>query len=161
MFLPILIASFAGGIVAFVVSTVLTLILAEIVPQAVCSRYGLFLAAHTTYFIWALMFVLAPIAWPLSWLLDKALGREVGTIYSRAELKHLITIHVENPEHREESGRKEEEERGGRGVFLVVGLGRPFSDQTVHPPSPLPQSLAKTTKSCPAPSTSATSACAT
>jgi hypothetical protein len=32
------------------------------------------------------------------------LGREVGNIYSRAELKHLIQIHVENPEHQEESG---------------------------------------------------------
>ena len=104
VFLPILIESFAGGVVSFVVSTILTLILAEIVPQAVCSRYGLFLAAHMTYAIWALMTLLAPVAWPLSWLLDKALGREVGTIYSRAELKHLITIHVENPEHREESG---------------------------------------------------------
>lgn len=27
------------------------------------------------------------------------LGREVGNIYSRSELKHLIQIHVENPEH--------------------------------------------------------------
>ena len=69
-----------------VLSTVLTLVLAEILPQAICSRYGLVLAAHTTYIIWSLMFLLAPIAWPLSWLLDKALGREVGTMYSRAEL---------------------------------------------------------------------------
>jgi len=27
------------------------------------------------------------------------LGREVGNFYTRSELKHLIQIHVENPEH--------------------------------------------------------------
>ena len=37
------------------------------------------------------------------------LGREVGNIYSRAELKHLIQIHVENPEHQEESGLTHED----------------------------------------------------
>jgi hypothetical protein len=137
-FLPILIASFAGGVVAFVVSTVLTLVLAEILPQAICSRYGLVLAAHTTYIIWALMFLLAPIAWPLSWLLDKALGREVGTMYSRAELKHLITIHVENPEHREESGRA-----CGRGGWCA-GVGRgPARALRPLPFPPLPPSVTR------------------
>ena len=105
-FLPILIASFAGGIYGFIGSTILILVLAEIAPQAICSRYGLVLAARMIYVIYFFMAVLAPVAWPLSWVLDKILGREVGTIYSRAELKHLITIHVENPEHQEESGRE-------------------------------------------------------
>ena len=45
-----------------------------------------------------MMWVLSPIAWPLAWVLDKVLGREVGTLYSRAELKHLITLHVEHPD---------------------------------------------------------------
>ena len=105
-FLPILIASFAGGVYGFIGSTVLILVLAEIAPQAICSRYGLVLAARMIYVIYFFMGLLAPVAWPLSWVLDKILGREVGTIYSRAELKHLITIHVENPEHQEESGRE-------------------------------------------------------
>jgi len=45
-----------------------------------------------------MMWLLAPVAWPLAWVLDKVLGREVGTLYSRAELKHLITLHVEHPD---------------------------------------------------------------
>lgn len=108
-FLPILIASFAGGIYGFVGSTILILVLAEIAPQAICSRYGLLQAARMIYVIYFFMALLAPIAWPVSWILDKILGREVGTIYSRAELKHLITIHVENPEHQEESGLTRED----------------------------------------------------
>ena len=103
-FLPILIASFAGGIYGFIGSTILILVLAEIAPQAICSRYGLVLAARMIYVIYFFMAVLAPVAWPLSWVLDKILGREVGTIYSRAELKHLITIHVVNPVHQVVSG---------------------------------------------------------
>ena len=113
-FLPILIASFAGGVYGFIGSTILILVLAEIAPQAICSRYGLVLAARMIYVIYFFMAVLAPVAWPLSWVLDKILGREVGTIYSRAELKHLITIHVENPEHQEESGRE---------FFFLLSLG--------------------------------------
>ena len=115
-FLPILIASFTGGIYGFIGSTILILVLAEIAPQAICSRYGLVLAARMIYVIYFFMALLAPVAWPLSWVLDKILGREVGTIYSRAELKHLITIHVENPEHQEESGREWKK-------FLFRGFG--------------------------------------
>ena len=33
----------------------------------------------------------------------------MGNIYSRAELKHLIQIHVENPAHQEESGLTQED----------------------------------------------------
>ena len=29
----------------------------------------------------------------------QVLGHEVGNIYTRSELKHLIQIHVENPQH--------------------------------------------------------------
>ncbi len=82
------------------------------------------------------MALLAPVAWPLAFILDKVnpcphsyyvscwyhlcrdgvplagtlryssrfayvqiLGREVGNFYTRSELKHLIQMHVENPEH--------------------------------------------------------------
>ena len=98
VFLPILVSSFAGGLVGFITSTVLILLLAEIVPQAICSRHGLFLAAHLTWLLRGLMVLLSPLAWPLAWILDKILGREVGNMYSRAELKHLITLHVEHPD---------------------------------------------------------------
>lgn len=32
------------------------------------------------------------------------LGKEIGTVYSKEELKRLIAIHVENPEAKEVSG---------------------------------------------------------
>ena len=41
----------------------------------------------------------------------QVLGQEVGTVYSRQELKHLINIHVENPEHQTESGLTKDDQQ--------------------------------------------------
>jgi metal transporter CNNM len=38
------------------------------------------------WLVWFLIVVLFPIAWPLSFLLDLILGREVGVIYTREEV---------------------------------------------------------------------------
>ncbi|CAL8467383.1 g6920 [Coccomyxa elongata] len=103
-FLSILLAGYTSGILGLVLSTVLIVIFAEIIPQAFCSRNGLLFGAKTIWIIRVCMVLLAPVAWPLSFILDKILGHEVGNIYTRSELKHLIQIHVENPVHQEESG---------------------------------------------------------
>ena len=47
----------------------------------------------------------------------QVLGREVGTIYTRSELKHLIGIHVENPERQNESGLTQEDHQMLSGVL--------------------------------------------
>ena len=48
----------------------------EIVPQAICSHYGLAIGAWTAWFVRFLMIVSAPISWPISKLLDYLLGSE-------------------------------------------------------------------------------------
>ena len=82
-----------GGIQAVIVSIVLVVIFAELIPQSVCSRYGLFMGAHMAMFTRAVMFVLYPIAWPVSRILHYTLGPHHGTIYRRVELKELVTMH--------------------------------------------------------------------
>ncbi|KAK9909389.1 hypothetical protein WJX75_001507 [Coccomyxa subellipsoidea] len=103
-FLSILLAGYTSGVLGLILSTALIVIFAEIIPQALCSRNGLLFGAKTIWIIRGAMVLLAPVAWPLSFILDKVLGHEVGNIYTRSELKHLIQIHVENPQHQEESG---------------------------------------------------------
>ncbi|EIE24396.1 DUF21-domain-containing protein [Coccomyxa subellipsoidea C-169] len=103
-FLSILLAGYTSGLLGLILSTALIVIFAEIIPQALCSRHGLLFGAKTIWIIRGAMLLLSPIAWPLSYILDKVLGHEVGNIYTRSELKHLIQIHVENPQHQEESG---------------------------------------------------------
>ena len=99
--IAILTASFTGGIIGGVASTALILIFGEIIPQSVCSRYGMMIGAKLVDVLGLIILILFPVAWPLSKLLDRALGEELGTIYSRHELKQLFSMqakraHAEN-----------------------------------------------------------------
>ena len=49
------------------------------------------------------------IAWPISILLDRVLGRDIGQVFSAAELHKLIRVHVENPDAQLESGLNKED----------------------------------------------------
>lgn len=94
--LSILMDSLTNGLLAFFISTGIIVIAGEIVPQAVCSRYALAIGAHMVWLVWIFIVLLFPIAWPISLLLNAILGREIGPIYSREELKTLMDIHKRN-----------------------------------------------------------------
>jgi len=44
-----------------------------------------------------LIFVLYPICWPISLVLDKILGDELPTVYSKRELMKIIEEHEDSP----------------------------------------------------------------
>ena len=44
-------------------------------------------------FVLALMYLLAPVAWPTAKLLDYILGQDHGNVYKKAGLKTLVTLH--------------------------------------------------------------------
>jgi metal transporter CNNM len=44
-------------------------------------------------FVLALMYILAPVAWPTAKLLDWLLGEDHGTVYKKAGLKTLVSLH--------------------------------------------------------------------
>ncbi|KJH45725.1 phage tail component protein [Dictyocaulus viviparus] len=79
-------------LVRIAVSTLIIVLLAEILPQSVGNRYGLMLAAKTRHITLLLFIICAPIAYPLSRLIDYVLGREVREIYSVEKLKTLIKM---------------------------------------------------------------------
>jgi len=58
-----------GGVQAVVVSTVLIIIFAEIIPQSVCSRFGLAVGSTMVIPVKCLIFVFFPISWPVAKLL--------------------------------------------------------------------------------------------
>ncbi|KAL2870443.1 putative DUF21 and CBS domain protein (Mam3) [Aspergillus lucknowensis] len=92
--LPIILdRSLGGGWPAVLGSTVLIVIFGEIVPQSICVRYGLPIGAWMSPCVLALMYIMAPVAWPVAKLLDRLLGEDHGTIYKKAGLKTLVTLH--------------------------------------------------------------------
>lgn len=94
--LPIFLDSaIGGGIAAIVISTVVIVIFGEIIPQAVCVRYGLSIGAACAPGVLCLMWLFAPIAWPIAKLLDRVLGHKTKFKYSKTELQYLLELHRE------------------------------------------------------------------
>jgi len=92
--LSILLAKFAGGIMGFALSTAFIVIFGEIIPQAACSRYALYIGSRVICIVQVLIFVIAPLAWPISKVLDKVLGDEFGLVYTNRELRNLVELHT-------------------------------------------------------------------
>ncbi|KAJ5724447.1 hypothetical protein N7493_006175 [Penicillium malachiteum] len=92
--LPIVLdRTLGGGWPAVLGSTALIVIFGEIVPQSICVRYGLPIGAWMAPCVLVLMYIMSPVAWPVAKLLDKLLGEDHGTIYKKAGLKTLVTLH--------------------------------------------------------------------
>ncbi|UZP45953.1 hypothetical protein NXS19_013765 [Fusarium pseudograminearum] len=82
-----------GGVAAVVGSTVLIVIFGEIVPQSICVRFGLPIGGCMSTPVLLLMYITAPISWPIAKLLDWILGEDHGTLYKKSGLKTLVTLH--------------------------------------------------------------------
>lgn len=119
--MAIILGNLATGVVAGLVSTGLIVVFGEIIPQAVFSRFALTLGSKTVWLVKLFIFVMYPIAKPLSWALDKVLGEELGTIWSKKEIEEIIRYHEDN----EDSEIDADEER-----ILLGALA--FSDLTAE-----------------------------
>lgn len=60
--------------------------------QAICSRHGLAIGAHTVWITKFFMLVTFPMSYPISLLLNRILGEELGAYYNRERLKELIKV---------------------------------------------------------------------
>ncbi|GAA5984132.1 hypothetical protein JCM10908_006062 [Rhodotorula pacifica] len=93
--LPVIAESvMGGGIQAVIASTVLVIIFAEIIPQTVCSRFGLQIGAAMVPFVRVIIYIFFVVAWPVAKLLEFLLGAHEGIVYRRAELKELVAMHA-------------------------------------------------------------------
>lgn len=97
--LPIFLdAVLGGGVAAVVVSTTMIVIFGEIIPQAVCVRFGLQIGGACAPFVLGMMYLFFPIAYPIAKLLDYVLGKDEGHTYKKAELKSFLQFHREGEE---------------------------------------------------------------
>uniref|UniRef100_A0A2P2LE38 CBS domain-containing family protein n=3 Tax=Rhizophora mucronata TaxID=61149 RepID=A0A2P2LE38_RHIMU len=91
--LPIFLDGLVAAWGAILISVTLILLFGEIIPQSVCSRYGLAIGAKVAPFVHLLVWLWFPVAYPISKLLDYLLGPGHVALFRRAELKTLVDLH--------------------------------------------------------------------
>ncbi len=88
--ISILLGQIVGGVFAGVLATSLIVIFGEILPKATFTRFALKMGARTSWLVKILIIILYPITWPIVWALDKVLGEEMSTIYSKNEIIKIV-----------------------------------------------------------------------
>ncbi|MCA9383568.1 DUF21 domain-containing protein [Candidatus Dojkabacteria bacterium] len=96
--LSIFLADVSSGLVGGLLSTALIVLFGEIIPQSYISRHALRIGASTAWITKIIIFVLYPVAKPIAFALDKILGEELPTIWSKEELKEIIKHHEDHPD---------------------------------------------------------------
>ncbi|KAL4384779.1 hypothetical protein GQ457_15G022600 [Hibiscus cannabinus] len=90
--LPITLDKMFHPFVAVLLSVTFVLAFGEIIPQALCSRYGLAIGANFVWLVRILMIICYPIAYPIGKVLDAVIGHG-DALFRRAQLKALVSIH--------------------------------------------------------------------
>lgn len=96
--LALLSGSVLGGVAAFLFSTVVITIFAEIIPQSYFTRHALRLASLLAPVLQIYQLVLYPVAKPTAMALDAWLGDEIIRYYPERDLRRLIQLHMEATE---------------------------------------------------------------
>jgi CBS domain containing-hemolysin-like protein len=95
--LPLILELMVGGFFSIIISVLLTLFLAEVIPQAVClGPNQIPIASAVSKFIKLLILVLWPISYPLARLLDRIIGHNQNKVYNDEELKTFFTMQLIN-----------------------------------------------------------------
>ncbi|CAN6817202.1 unnamed protein product [Brassica oleracea] len=92
--LPIYLDKIFNEYVAIILSVTFVLFVGEVIPQAICSRYGLAVGANLVWLVRILMILSYPISFPVAKMLDWVLGHG-DPLFRRAQLKALVSIHGE------------------------------------------------------------------
>ncbi|KAK6122648.1 hypothetical protein DH2020_043610 [Rehmannia glutinosa] len=90
--LPIYLDKLFNQYVAIILSVTFVLAFGEVIPQAICTRYGLVRGANFVWLVRILMIICYPIAYPIGKILDCVLGHNEA-LFRRAQLKALVSIH--------------------------------------------------------------------
>lgn len=96
--LALLSGSVLAGVAAFLFSTVVITVFAEIIPQAYFSRHALHVVALLAPVLRAYQVLLYPVARPTAWVLDAWLGGEYVRYFREQDLRRVIQLHMEATE---------------------------------------------------------------
>nr|GAT58086.1 predicted protein [Mycena chlorophos] len=91
--LPIFLDSAIGGGIAAVALSTTAIVIFGVIPQALSVRYGLRIGAACAPLVLTMMYLLAPVAYPMARLLDWVLGAEGAYTYKKTQLKSFLQLH--------------------------------------------------------------------
>lgn len=91
--LPLFLDELMHPLTNILVSVTALLLFGEIIPQALCTRYGLAIGSHAAPLVWLIIGGTWLVSYPIARLLDCCLGQEAQAYYHRAQLKELVDIH--------------------------------------------------------------------
>lgn len=94
--LALLSGSVLTGVAAFLFSTVVITVFAEILPQSYFSRHALRMAAMLSPVLRMYQLLLYPVAKPTAWVLDRWLGGEAIRYFPESDLRKLIQLHMDS-----------------------------------------------------------------
>ncbi|EKX51381.1 hypothetical protein GUITHDRAFT_65872 [Guillardia theta CCMP2712] len=92
--LSIIMADMTSGFAGFLISTLSIVIFGEIIPQSVCSRHPLAIGSACIPLVYLFVILTFLASYPVSLILDQLLGEEIGTIYSRNQLKGMLEMYA-------------------------------------------------------------------
>ncbi|KAL2922021.1 hypothetical protein RDABS01_013512 [Bienertia sinuspersici] len=90
--LPLYLDKLVNQFLAIVLSVTFVLFFGEVIPQAICTRYGLAVGSNFVWLVRLLMIICYPVSYPIGKVLDCLLGHNEA-LFRRAQLKALVSIH--------------------------------------------------------------------
>lgn len=91
--LAIVLNSFTAGVIAVILSTVLITTFGEVLPAAYLNKHGMRFGARLSPQLGSMMKYSAWITQPVGIFLDKTIGDEDGTVYTKEELLKIMDEH--------------------------------------------------------------------
>jgi len=118
--LPVVLDNLVSELIAVILSVTAVLAFGEIIPQALCSRYGLTIGGHCVWFVRILMFITWPLSFPISKVLDFVLGENKEIYFRKAQLKDLVKLSFESQTTREILAATQEDELLTEHEFKII-----------------------------------------
>lgn len=115
----LILGSYLEGLFAAIGSTMFIVIFGEILPQAACSRHGLWIGDKTRFIMYFIMGCTFIVAYPLSKVLNLLLGKEIASVYTRDKVREVMR--------RAKEGKDIEEKQ-----FKLISGALDFKSKTVE-----------------------------
>lgn len=94
--ISVVMSDISSGLTAGVIATGVIFIFGEVFPQALFARHAFNVGAKTTWLVLIFMFIMYPVAKPLSMALDFLFGKELSQRLNKRELELILEDHTDN-----------------------------------------------------------------